>query len=158
MINAGIAVRGGADGVFGSATAAGVMAFQRARGIPVSGKVDAATAAALGLVAAAAPPAAAVAVQLEAKPLQGPCYYGDTWNAARGTGRVHLGVDIGAKEGNAVYAAITGTISQIYTEARLPRRQRPEDPPGRRHLRLLRPPLCTGAGDRRRRARSPPAR
>ncbi len=118
LINAGIAVRGGADGVFGSATAAAVMAFQRAKGLPVSGKVDAATAGALGLTAGAPPAAApAVTVQLEAKPVQGPCFYGDTWNAARGNGRVHLGVDIGAKEGNAVYAAISGTVSQVYSEA-----------------------------------------
>ena len=59
LINAGIAVRGGADGVFGSATAAAVMAFQRAKGLPASGKVDAATAGALGLTAGA-PPAAAL--------------------------------------------------------------------------------------------------
>ena len=117
LINAGIPVRGGADGIFGSRTAGAVMAFQRAKGLTASGKVDDATAAALGLAAMAAPAAAAApAVQLEAKPVQGPCYYGDSWNASRGTGRVHLGVDILAAEGNALYAAITGKVIQIYTD------------------------------------------
>jgi peptidoglycan hydrolase-like protein with peptidoglycan-binding domain len=118
LINAGVTVPGGADGVFGAGTASAVMAFQRAKGLPVSGKVDAATAAALGLAAAPAPAAApAVNVQLEAKPVQGPCYYGDTWSAARGSGRVHLGVDIVAAEGSQLYAVATGRISQIYTDA-----------------------------------------
>ena len=31
--------------------------------------------------------------------MQGPCYYGDTWTAARGNGRVHLGVDIARQGG-----------------------------------------------------------
>ena len=63
---------------------------------------------------AAAP---AVNVQLEAKPVQGPCYYGDTWSAARGNGRTHLGVDIVAAEGSQLYAVATGRVSQIYTDA-----------------------------------------
>lgn len=116
LMAAGISLRGGADGVFGSATAAGILAFQQAKGLPATGKVDAATAAALGLKPMdppAAPPA--VNVTLEAKPVQGPCYYGDTWTASRGNGRVHLGVDIAAKEGNELYAAITGTVTKIYT-------------------------------------------
>ena len=117
LINAGIPVPGGADGIFGSRTAGAVMAFQRAKSMTASGKVDDATAAALGLAAMAAPAAAAApAVQLEAKPVQGPCYYGDSWNASRGTSRVHLGVDILAAEGNALYAAITGKVIQIYTD------------------------------------------
>ena len=33
---------------------------------------------------------------------------GDTWQAARSVGRVHLGVDILAKEGNELYAVATG--------------------------------------------------
>ena len=117
LIRAGIAVPGGADGMFG-ASAGAIMSFQRARGLKVSGKVDDATAAALGLTAAPAPAAApAVNVQLEAKPVQGPCYYGDTWSAARGNGRVHLGVDIAAAEGKQLYAVATGTMITIYTDS-----------------------------------------
>ena len=84
--------------MFGSSTAGAIMKFQRARGLRVTGRVDQATAAALGLQAAAAPaPAAPVAVNLRYGPLAGgPCWYGDTWQANRGNGRVHLGVDIGA--------------------------------------------------------------
>jgi murein DD-endopeptidase MepM/ murein hydrolase activator NlpD len=118
LLNAGIAVKGGADGVFGAGTASAIMAFQKARGLPVTGKVDAATAAALGLAPMdrpAAPPP--VAVSLQAKPVQGPCYYGDTWTAARGNGRVHLGVDIAAKEGNALYAVASGTVTKVYSPA-----------------------------------------
>jgi len=118
LIAAGIALRGGADGVFGASTASGIVSFQRARGLPVTGKVDAATAAALGLSPMDPPPAPpAVNVTLEAKPVQGPCYYGDTWTAARGNGRVHLGTDIAAKEGNELYAVATGTVTKIYTPA-----------------------------------------
>ena len=55
LINAGITVRGGADGIFGSGTAAGVLAFQKAKGIKATGVVDQATAQALGLTPGAAP-------------------------------------------------------------------------------------------------------
>jgi peptidoglycan hydrolase-like protein with peptidoglycan-binding domain len=116
LIAQGIVLRGGADGVFGSSTLTGILTVQRAKGLPATGKLDAATGAALGLGAMDAPAAqAATNVALEAKPVQGPCYYGDTWHAARSSGRVHLGVDIVAKEGNELYAVATGTISKIYT-------------------------------------------
>ena len=49
--------------------------------------------------------------------MQGPCYYGDTWGAARSAGRSHLGVDIGAAEGQELYAVVTGRITQIYVDA-----------------------------------------
>jgi peptidoglycan hydrolase-like protein with peptidoglycan-binding domain len=113
---AGVALRGGADGVFGSSTLNGVLAIQRSRGLPATGKVDAATAGALGLAPMDPPAASApVTITLEAKPVQGPCYYGDTWLAARSVGRVHLGVDIAAKEGNELYAVASGTVTKIYT-------------------------------------------
>jgi murein DD-endopeptidase MepM/ murein hydrolase activator NlpD len=115
LVAAGVVVRGGADGVFGSGTLNGVLAFQRAKGLSATGKVDAATAAALGLSPLNAPAAPAIAVSLEAKPVQGPCYYGDSWLAARSDGRVHLGVDIGAAEGNQVFAVAAGTITKLYT-------------------------------------------
>jgi peptidoglycan DL-endopeptidase CwlO len=53
----GIGVKYGVDGYFGSATQASVKAFQRYKGLPVTGVVDAATAAALGLAKPAAKPA-----------------------------------------------------------------------------------------------------
>ncbi|MFM9085572.1 MAG: peptidoglycan-binding protein [Acidimicrobiia bacterium] len=58
LINAGVPVKGGADGVFGLATTIAIGAFQQSRGLPVTKQVDAATASALGLVPGAAPAAA----------------------------------------------------------------------------------------------------
>ena len=49
LIAAGVTVRGGADGVYGVATANAVKAFQQARGLTATGAVDTATATALGL-------------------------------------------------------------------------------------------------------------
>lgn len=66
---------------------------------------------------APAPVGPTVGVTLQAKPVQGPCHYTDTWGAARDNGRVHLGTDISASEGNEVYAVVSGEISQIYTDA-----------------------------------------
>ena len=64
-----------------------------------------ATASALGLPAAADAGAVAASVsvtmQAHVRSAKGPCWYGDTWQAARGSGRVHLGVDIGAPSGHA---------------------------------------------------------
>ena len=119
LINAGIAVSGGADGVFGAGTASAVMAFQRAKGL---------TGVRQGRRGHGRRPRVwprrrrrrrcrRSTCQLEAKPVQGPCYYGDTWSAARGNGRIHLGVDIVAAEGNQLYAVATGRVSQIYTDA-----------------------------------------
>ena len=44
LMNVGISFVGGADGVFGGSTAGAILAFQRREGLPVTGKVDAATA------------------------------------------------------------------------------------------------------------------
>lgn len=49
LIAAGVRVSGGADGVFGPATANAVASFQQAKGLTPSGAVNAATAVALGL-------------------------------------------------------------------------------------------------------------
>ena len=47
LINAGIRVPGGADGVFGPGTESAVKAYQRSRGLVASGRADAATLSAL---------------------------------------------------------------------------------------------------------------
>ena len=48
LVNAGISLAGGVDGVFGPATEAAVKAYQRSRGLPMTGRGDAATLNALG--------------------------------------------------------------------------------------------------------------
>lgn len=55
-------------------------------------------------------------VVLEAKPVQAPCSYRDTFGAPRSGGRVHLGVDILAPQGNQLYAVVTGRVSRIYSD------------------------------------------
>lgn len=51
LIAAGIAVKGGADGVFGPGTEAAVKQYQGQRGLPVNGVVDTPTAITLGILA-----------------------------------------------------------------------------------------------------------
>lgn len=115
LMRAGITVPGGADGIFGSQTLGAVRRFQQARGLPATGKVDAATAKALGLTAAEkAPKPAPAPVRLQARPIAGgSCWYADTWQANRGGGRVHLGVDIGAPEGTPLRAVVSGRITYV---------------------------------------------
>lgn len=115
LMKSGISVPGGADGMFGGSTAGAVMSFQRREGLPVTGKVDERTAARLGLSASAAPvPVSAAGIAFEVFPVQGRCYFGDTWHAPRGGGRTHLGVDIIASQGNLLYAVVDGVISKQY--------------------------------------------
>jgi peptidoglycan hydrolase-like protein with peptidoglycan-binding domain len=117
LVDAGVPLRGGVDGDFGPATSAAVMEFQQRRGLPVTGKIDAATASALGVEAAAKPKAPdASTLKLAAFPVQGYCQYYDTWLAPRGGGRQHVGVDILAKRGNEVYAVADGTITKLYED------------------------------------------
>ncbi len=117
LVKAGITPRGGVDGDFGGGTSAAVMDFQRAKGFGVTGKVDDATAAALGLARQAAPATPdASSVQLKVFPVQGKCYYGDSYGYPRSGGRNHLGVDIIAPEGKLLYAVADGTITKIYSD------------------------------------------
>jgi murein DD-endopeptidase MepM/ murein hydrolase activator NlpD len=51
LVAAGLQVKGGIDGQFGSGTTATISAFQTAKGLPATGILDANTAAALGLIA-----------------------------------------------------------------------------------------------------------
>jgi peptidoglycan hydrolase-like protein with peptidoglycan-binding domain len=119
LSNAGVRVPGGADGIFGPATAGAVMEFQRRHGLTVSGTIDDATARPLGVVAGHAPAATggsagARGLTLSVFPVQGPCWFADTWHAPRGGGRLHVGVDVIAAEGKYLYAVADGTISKRY--------------------------------------------
>ncbi|MDQ3176990.1 MAG: peptidoglycan-binding protein [Actinomycetota bacterium] len=113
--NRGVSFAGGADGIFGSATTGAVVSFQQTKGIRASGRVDQATADALGLSAMQAPQTpTGNGIRLEHVPVQGPCWFGDSWQAPRGAGRYHLGVDIVADRGKEVYAVVSGRIIQKY--------------------------------------------
>jgi len=115
LVKAGIAVRGGVDGDFGAGTSAAVMEFQKVKGLNATGIVDEATAEALGLQAAPAPAAPDPStVKMKVFPVQGRCYFGDSYGYTRGGGRVHLGVDIIAPAGNLLYAVVDGTITKVY--------------------------------------------
>jgi peptidoglycan hydrolase-like protein with peptidoglycan-binding domain len=115
LVKAGITLRGGVDGDFGGGTSAAVMEFQRRRGLTVTGKVDAATAQALGLTATSGPAVPDTSsVKIHAFPVQGKCYFGDSFGYTRGAGRIHLGVDIIAEEGKLLYAITDGRITKVY--------------------------------------------
>jgi peptidoglycan hydrolase-like protein with peptidoglycan-binding domain len=117
LVKAGMTVRGGVDGDFGGGTSAAVMDFQRANGLSVTGKVSESTAQKLGLQPMEGPAAPdPSSVSLAVFPVQGACYFGDSWGYARSGGRVHLGVDILAPEGKLLYAVAAGTITKIYAD------------------------------------------
>jgi hypothetical protein len=59
-------------------------------------------------------PAAATIRQF---PVQGQCWFSDTWGAPRSGGRSHQGVDIIAPLGKAVYAADDGTLTKQYVDS-----------------------------------------
>jgi murein DD-endopeptidase MepM/ murein hydrolase activator NlpD len=52
------------------------------------------------------------AVALDALPLQGPCWFGDTWGAPRANGRRHQGVDLVTWTGRYVYAVTDGVLTR----------------------------------------------
>ena len=56
-------------------------------------------------------------VQIAQFPVQGKCYFTDTFGAPRSGGRSHEGVDIIAKSGQYVYAAVDGTLTKQYIDA-----------------------------------------
>ena len=157
LIAAGVVVRGGADGLFGPATATAVGQFQRAHGLTASGRVDAATARALGLAGGPAPATPATPARRHA--VGGPgrrrlLVHRHLATGAQRRPRVHLGTDIGAAEGTPVRAVTTGRISYVYVD-------RPGSLSGNalkvrtaeRHLLLLRPPQRLRQRRRRRHAR-----
>ena len=112
LINAGIEVKGGADGVFGVATSVSIGKFQSAQGFNVTTALDAPTAAALGLI----PSLAELGLPtLQAFPVQGRCGFTDSWHAPRPGGRLHEGVDIIGARGLAIYAVADGAITRMLT-------------------------------------------
>ncbi len=117
LIKAGISFAGGADGVFGSATSGAILTFQRREGLPATGRVDQTTASRLGTASAPAPaPPSSDGVTIDVFPVQGRCWFGDTWQAPRSGGRLHQGVDIIAPTGKLLYAVVSGTVSKIYVD------------------------------------------
>jgi len=117
LVQAGISLRGGVDGDFGSGTSAAVMEFQRQHGLSVTGKVDETTATALGISKENAPSAPDPStVQISVFPVQGTCHYGNSFGYDRSGGRTHLGVDIIAPKGNLLYAVVDGKITKVYTD------------------------------------------
>jgi peptidoglycan hydrolase-like protein with peptidoglycan-binding domain len=114
LIDRGVPVRGGADGIYGLATSGAVREFQLNRGLVQTGNVDRATWNALGLDDNAAQ--SAPRATIDVFPMQGPCYFGDTWGAPRSGGRRHEGVDIIGASGRLIYAVVTGTITRKYID------------------------------------------
>ncbi len=51
-------------------------------------------------------------VPLASFPVQGPCWFTDTWMAARSGGRKHEGVDLIARTGQFLYAVVDGTLTK----------------------------------------------
>lgn len=112
LIANGIEVKGGADSIFGVATTVALGKFQEAKGIAVSKVLDIQTAIALGVL----PSVESMGLtKISVFPVQGPCGFTDTWHAPRSGGREHLGVDVIAAKGQALYAVVDGTISQMIT-------------------------------------------
>jgi len=110
LINNGVEVKGGADGVFGVATSISLGNFQSSRGLNASQALDFPTAQALGLI----PSLESLGIpSIQVFPVQGRCSFTNTWHEARGS-RLHEGVDIMAPKGNLVYAVVDGTITKVY--------------------------------------------
>ena len=115
LINNGVEVKGGADGVFGVATSIALGNFQTARGLNASQAVDYPTAQALGLI----PSLESLGIPtIQVFPVQGRCSFTNTWQESRGSRR-HEGVDIIAPRGNLIYAVVDGTITKVYNNASL---------------------------------------
>ncbi|MEN9286448.1 MAG: hypothetical protein RLZ29_835 [Actinomycetota bacterium] len=115
LINNGVEVKGGADGVFGVATSIALGNFQSSRGLNPSQAVDFPTAQALGLI----PSLESLGIpQIQVFPVQGRCSFTNTWQESRGSRR-HEGVDIIAPKGNLIYAVLDGTITKVYRNASL---------------------------------------
>lgn len=140
LLAAGVTVRGGADGIFGSATETAITTYQSRLGITASGRLDLVTFFSL-LDGDKVPPTSPNAdtsssspssssssgassssssssssstepTRASVFPVQGPCWFTDTWHAPRSGGRRHVGVDIIAPTGKAIYAVTDGMITR----------------------------------------------
>ncbi len=83
-------------------------------GALIVGTVVAGLFAAGGASASSPPVAPAGYPTLLAKPLDGKCWFTDTWGDPRPGGRVHEGIDIGADAGTPLYAVVDGVIAKQY--------------------------------------------
>ena len=55
-------------------------------------------------------------IVLSGRPVDPTCAFIDTWQQARGNGRLHEGVDIVTTAGKPIYAVVDGTISKMYLD------------------------------------------
>ncbi|MGA0917230.1 MAG: peptidoglycan-binding protein [Ilumatobacteraceae bacterium] len=136
LLDLGIQVRGGVDGIFGPATANSLKAFQTQRGLNADGVVDAATADALNAAAPAPAPASeeAPAVEVVADGRVGFAVYGEKGQrvtelqsalvAAGVTLRGGVDGDFGAATASAVMSfqrnaglGVTGVVNQATADA-----------------------------------------
>lgn len=128
LLDTGLVIRGDADGYFGPATRRALMAFQRVNAMSETGAMSDRAADLLDLGSSNAQASSETesaseteasnresdwpgSVNLERFPVQGNCWFGDTWHAPRAGGRLHEGVDIIAASGNLLYAVADGTIT-----------------------------------------------
>lgn len=134
LLAAGFDVVGGADGYFGRATERAVIGFHKKKGFDATSELSVHSYLVLLALTAGSAPAAngqattgsstpattapptpsGPAAVARVFPVQGPCWFTDTWHAPRPGGRVHVGVDIIAPKGNAIYAVADGTITRVY--------------------------------------------
>ncbi len=136
LLDLGVQVRGGVDGIFGPATANSLKAFQTQRGLNADGIVDAATAQALNAAPAAAAPVAdeSPAVEVVADGRVGFAVYGEKGQrvtelqsalvAAGVTLRGGVDGDFGAATASAVMSfqrsaglGVTGVVNQATADA-----------------------------------------
>ena len=68
----------------------------------------------VGIAAAAPSTSLPASLQSLHVPVEGKCWFTDTWHDPRPGGRVHEGLDIGADAGVPIYAVADGTISRQY--------------------------------------------